>query len=49
MVSKSYGLYNVSTIVGAIAVKFLFAWLVTYFVSVTKYKEGRISTFRVSK
>ena len=45
MVLKSNERYNVSTLVGAIAVKFLFAWLVTYFVSVTQYKKGRKSHF----
>ena len=45
MVSKSNGRYNVSTIACVMAVHFLFAWLVTYFVSVTQLKAGRISHF----
>ena len=45
MVSTSNLHRNVSTIVGAIAVKFLFVWLVTYFISVTQYLAGRIIHF----
>ena len=45
MVSKSNLNYHVTTIACVIAVHFLFAWLVTYFVSVTQYKAGRISHF----
>ena len=45
MVSKFNGRYNVSTIIGAITVKFSFAWLVTYFVSVTLNKVGQISHY----
>ena len=45
MVSKSNLNHHVTTIACVIAVHFLFAWLVTYFVSVTQYKAGRISHF----
>ena len=45
MVSKSNLNHHVTTIACVIAVHFLLAWLVTYFVSVTQYKAGRISHF----